>query len=91
MLDMQLSTLAHQNVCKSTITAQDDLARAFLTDLVVELQQYLMDKLTGASNESMHISNELDQIMESIPSRPLNEIIVNIVQIAPSLGLIITK
>ena len=60
VLDMQLSTMAHQNVCKSSITAQDDLARAFLSDLVVELQQYLMDKLTGASNESMHISNELD-------------------------------
>lgn len=57
---MQLSTMAHQNVCKSSKTAQDDLARAFLSDLVVELQQYLMDKLTGASNESMYISNELD-------------------------------
>jgi hypothetical protein len=29
--------------------------------------------------------------MDQIPSRPLNETILNIVQVAPSLGLVITK
>ena len=53
-------------MCKSSQTAKDDLCRAFLSDLVIELQQYLMDKLTGTSSESFQVSNELDLVYNSI-------------------------
>jgi hypothetical protein len=50
-----------------------------------------MDKLTGQSNESMYLSNELDVIFEAIAQVPLNQSIISISKFSDKIGLIITK
>lgn len=48
-----------------------------------------MNKLTGATNESMQVSAELDRVYDSIiqKSSPVPSLICKIVQIAEDIGL----
>ncbi len=50
-LEALIDSQRYSSVCRSVHTASDDLGKAFLTDLVAELQQYLMDKITGQSSD----------------------------------------
>lgn len=46
-----------------------------------------MNKVTGTTNESLKLSNELDLLFENVSRAPICEMIDSVVEVAGSLGL----